>query len=154
MNPVRVRTLYPVEDDRFFSGPGAAVSTSVESHIEFQRDNMGKIVSLTWRRADAAPRAARRVEVEKHDDVRFSSGDIQLAGTLIRPAKAGTVPIVILVHGPGAENRDYMLPWARFLIRRGMVSSLRQTGRGWILGRLEHRISTISRATWLRRSTT
>ena len=115
-----VRTLYPVEDDRFFSGPGAAVSTSVESHIEFQRDNMGKIVSLTWRRADAAPRAARRVEVEKHDDVRFSSGDIQLAGTLIRPAKAGTVPIVILVHGSGAENRDYMLPWARFLIRRGM----------------------------------
>jgi pimeloyl-ACP methyl ester carboxylesterase len=115
-----VRTLYPVEDDRFFAGPGAAVSTSVESHIEFQRDSMGKIVSLRWRRANAAPRAARRVEIEKHEHVRFSSGDIQLAGTLIRPAKVGKIPIVILVHGSGAENRDYMLPWARFLIRRGI----------------------------------
>ena len=129
-----VRTLYPVEDDRFFAGPGAAVSTSVESHIEFQRDNMGKIVSLKWRRADAAPRAARRVEIEKHEDVRFSSGDIQLAGTLIRPAKAGKVPIVILVHGSGAENRDYMLPWARFLVRRGIgVLAYDKRGRGRIL---------------------
>ena len=115
-----VRTLYPVEGDRFFAGPGAAVSTSAESQIEFQRDNMGKIVSLSWRRADAAPRAAMRVEVEKHEDVRFSSGDIYLAGTLIRPAKAGKVPIVILVHGSGAENRDYMLPWARGVVRRGI----------------------------------
>ena len=129
-----VRTLYPVEGDRFFAGPGAAVSTSVESQIEFQRDNMGKIVSLRWRRADAAPRAARRVEVEKHEDVRFSSGDIQLAGTLIRPAKAGKVPIVILVHGSGAENRDYMLPWARFLVRRGIgVLAYDKRGRGRIL---------------------
>ena len=49
-----IRTLYPVEGDRFFAGPAAAVSTSVESDVEFQRDSMGKIVSLRWRRADAA----------------------------------------------------------------------------------------------------
>ena len=33
-----VRTLYPIGVDRFFAGPGAAVSTSIESRIEFQRD--------------------------------------------------------------------------------------------------------------------
>src|SRR5690242_699397 len=33
----------------------------------------------------------------------------------------GKHPAIILVHGSGAENRDYMLPWARFLIRRGVA---------------------------------
>src|SRR5438045_2706052 len=33
-----VRTLYPMERDRFFTGPGAAVPTAIESSIEFQRD--------------------------------------------------------------------------------------------------------------------
>jgi len=82
-----VRTLYPTDRDQFFAGPGAAVPTSVESRIEFQRDGTGKIASLTWRREGAVPRTARRVEIEKHEDVRFPNGDIQLAGTLINPAE-------------------------------------------------------------------
>src|SRR4051794_24333962 len=45
-----VRTLYPTDRDHFFSGPGAAVPTSIESRIQFQRDVEGKITSLTWRR--------------------------------------------------------------------------------------------------------
>jgi len=116
-----VRTLYSTDRDQFFAGPGMAVSTSIESRIDFQRDNRGKIISLTWRRDGATPRLARRVEIETHEDVRFSSGVIQLAGTLISPMIGGKHPAIILVHGSGAENRDYMLPWARFLIRRGVA---------------------------------
>ena len=116
-----VRTLYPAADDRFFAGPGAAVSTSVESRIEFERNESGTVVALTWRREDAPPRTAQRVEIEKQEDVRFHSGGIQLAGTLTRPATGGKLPIVILVHGSGPENRDYMLPWARFLVRHGIA---------------------------------
>jgi pimeloyl-ACP methyl ester carboxylesterase len=116
-----VRTLYPTDRDRFFAGPGAAVSASIESRVEFQRDAAGAITSLTWRRDSAAPRVARRVQIEKHEDVRFSSGDIQLAGTLISPTSGATHPAIILVHGSGAENREYMLPFARFLIRHGMA---------------------------------
>src|SRR5437773_7664215 len=73
-----VRTLYPTDRDRFFAGPGMAVSASIESQIEFQRDDTGKIASLTWHREGAAPRTAQRVEIEKPEDVRFSSGDVQL----------------------------------------------------------------------------
>jgi pimeloyl-ACP methyl ester carboxylesterase len=116
-----VRTLYPTDRDRFFAGPGAAVPTAVESRIEFQRDATGKITSLTWRRDGATPRIARRVEIERRADVRFSSGDIQLAGTLISPNTDAKHPAIILVHGSGAEDREYMLPFARFLIRRGMA---------------------------------
>jgi pimeloyl-ACP methyl ester carboxylesterase len=116
-----VRTLYPTDRDQFFAGPGAAVPTSVESRVEFQRDGAGKIRSVTWRREGAPARIGRRVEIEKREDVRFSNVDIRLAGTLISPDTGGKHPVIILVHGSGAENREYMLPWARFLIRRGMV---------------------------------
>ena len=116
-----VRTLYPTDRDRFFAGPGAAVPTAVESRIEFRRDGAGRITSLTWRRDGAAPRMARRVEIERREDARFSSGDIQLAGTLISPNTDAKHPAIILVHGSGSEDREYMLPLARFLIRRGMA---------------------------------
>jgi uncharacterized protein len=116
-----IRTLYPTARDQFFAGPGMAVSASVESRIEFQRDDRGTIVSLIWRREGTAPRTARRVEIERREDVRFSNGTVVLGGTLIAPARAGKCPAIILVHGSGAENRQYVLPWARFLIRRGIA---------------------------------
>lgn len=116
-----VRTLYPIDRDQFFAGPGAAIPTSIESRVEFQRDGPGKVTSLTWRRDGAIVRTARRVEIEKREDVRFASGGIQLAGTLISPAARERHPAIILVHGSGSENREYILPWARFLIRRGIA---------------------------------
>jgi dienelactone hydrolase len=116
-----VRTLYPTEPDRFFAGPGAAVPTAVESRIDFQRDASGEIASLTWSRDGAPARIARRVDIERHEDVRFSNGDVQLAGTLISPRTQGPHPAVILVHASGAEDREYLLPFARFLIRHGMA---------------------------------
>ncbi len=116
-----LRTLYPTERDRFFAGPGAAVPTAVESRIEVQRDARGKIVSLTWSREGSPARTARRVDIERREVVRFSNGDVQLAGTLITPAARGPYPAVILVHASGAEDREYLLPYARFLIRHGMA---------------------------------
>jgi hypothetical protein len=116
-----LRTLYPTDRDRFFTGPGVAISASIESRIEFQRDATGTIASLTWQREGAPPRTARRVEIEKHEDIHFSNGDIQFAGTLIGPISGAKHPAIILVHGSGAEDREYMLPFARFLIRHGMA---------------------------------
>jgi dienelactone hydrolase len=116
-----LRILYPAGPDRFFTGPGAAISDPVESRIEVQRTASGKIASLTWSRERAPARTARRVDTERREDVRFSHGDIQLAGTLISPTTQGPHPAVILVHSSGAEDRDYLLPYARFLIRHGMA---------------------------------
>jgi len=116
-----VRTLYSTGPDRFFAGPGAAVSDTIESRIEFQRDRDGRAVSLTWSRAGAPARRARRVSTERREDVRFASGGVHLAGTLISPATPGPHPAVILVHASGAEDREYLLPFAHFLIRRGMA---------------------------------
>ena len=115
-----VRTLYPTGGDHFFAGPGAAISSSVESRIDFQRDAAGQIAALIWRR-DGTPRIARRVDIEKREDVRFANGDVRLAGTLIVPNTLASHPAIILVHASGAEDREYLLPFARFLIRRGFA---------------------------------
>src|SRR5436190_23550132 len=69
-----VRTLYPTNRDQFFAGPGAAVQAPIQSRIEFQRDATGKITSLRWQRENAPPRTARRAEIERPEEVRFSNG--------------------------------------------------------------------------------
>src|SRR2546423_5936370 len=84
-----VRTLYPTNRDRFFTGPGAALPTAVASRVEFRRDSVGRITSLTWQRDSAPPRVARRVEIEHHDDVQLSNGEVRLAGTLVSPNTPG-----------------------------------------------------------------
>jgi uncharacterized protein len=119
-----VATLYPTDRDRFFAGAIASIPSSIESRIEFQRDANGRISSLTWRRDGVPARIARRVETERHEDVRFSSGDVRLAGTLIAPIpprNPARHPAIILVHGSGPLNREWMLPFARFLVRHGIA---------------------------------
>lgn len=116
-----VRTLYPISGDRFFAGPGAAVSSSIESHVEFQRKPDGSVGSLRWTRKGAPSRVAERVEIERREDVRFSNADIRLAGTLTTPATGGRHPAIILVHYSGPADRESVLPFARFLIRCGIA---------------------------------
>lgn len=114
------RALYPMAPDSFFAGAGVGLATPAESHVAFQRDSRGRITALLWRKG-GAQRTARRAATERSEDVRFSNGDIQLTGTLLRPNTTARVPAVILVHGSGPEDREYILPLARFLVRRGMA---------------------------------
>ncbi|HVH66680.1 MAG TPA: alpha/beta fold hydrolase [Gemmatimonadales bacterium] len=113
--------MYRTHDDRFYAGPGAAAQDAIESRITFRRDSTGAITSLTWVRDGAAPSTAQRVEIEQREDVRFAHDGIQLAGTLISPRTQRKHPAIILVHASGAEDREYVLPFARFLIRCGIA---------------------------------
>lgn len=116
-----VRAMYPTATDEFFTGPGGGVATSVESRIEFQRDKPPQSMRLTWQRSGSPSRTAHRVDIERHESVQFSNGDVRLAGTLIQPASGAKRPAIILVHGSGAENREYVLPFARFLVHHGVA---------------------------------
>lgn len=116
-----VRILYREERDRFVTGPAAALREPIESRMSFQRDRRGKIISLIEQPEGSPARIARRVEIERHEEVRFANGDIQLAGTLIKPATGRRHPAIILVHGSGPLDRLWMVPFARFLVRRGMA---------------------------------
>jgi hypothetical protein len=116
-----VRTLFRTARDHFFAGPGTADSSSVQARIDFQRDASGKITALIWRREGDSARVAKRVDIEQREDINFTNGDVKLAGTLISPKTSGKHPAIILVHASGAEDREYLLPFARFLIRRGFA---------------------------------
>jgi pimeloyl-ACP methyl ester carboxylesterase len=67
--------------DQFFTGPGVGLSNAIESRVAFQRDYAGSLISMTWTEGSAPARAACRVDVERRENVRFASGDVQLAGT-------------------------------------------------------------------------
>ena len=134
-----VRTLYPTGRDQFFAGPGFAVSTSAESRIEFQRVGGGKITSLTWQRAGAAARVARRVDIEKHEDVSFSNGDVRLAGTLIicgRRREASRDHSRARLRR--RESRNHPSFCAVPCPPRHRGARVRQAGRRWIDRGLEH----------------
>jgi pimeloyl-ACP methyl ester carboxylesterase len=42
----------------------------------------------------------------REEEVKFSNGDVALAGTLTLPQETGTYPAVVLITGSGPENRD------------------------------------------------
>jgi hypothetical protein len=116
-----LRALYPVDHDKFFAGPGAAFPIAAESRISFQRNARNEIVGLIWQQGHERPRKAKRVTVEKAERVRFQNSDVQLSGNLLTPTSRGEHPAVILVHGSGPESWDAILPFARFLVRRGIA---------------------------------
>jgi pimeloyl-ACP methyl ester carboxylesterase len=115
------RALYATSPDSFFAGPGVGLATPVESRVEFQRDAAGRVTSLVWRKTGARPRIAHRTDTERSEDVRFSNGGTVLSGALLRPNTSARTPAVILVHGSGPQDREFVLPLARFLVRRGMA---------------------------------
>jgi pimeloyl-ACP methyl ester carboxylesterase len=116
-----VRALSSVGNDQFTAGYGAGLAEPVESRITFQRDAAGHITSFIWQRGKNASRTAHRVDLERREDVTFSNGDVHLAGRLISPKTAGRHPAIVLVHASGAEDREYLLPMAHFLIRHGFA---------------------------------
>jgi len=114
----KVRSLYPQSNGRFVAGPKAAVRDPVESTIQFERDEDGKIASLRWQKGDSRPLLAKHVQIEKWEDVSIANGNVRLAGTLIFPTSGRKHPAVILVPASGPEDREYLLPFSHFLVRR------------------------------------
>jgi uncharacterized protein len=55
------------------------------------------------------------------EDVRFESGDISLAGTLVKPDGAGPYPAIVMLHGSGPEPRADP-------VSRAVINTLVRTG--------------------------
>lgn len=62
------------------------------------------------------------------EEVRFASGEVELAGTLYLP-RGGPAPAAVLVHGSGRQTRDELRYHARKLAQRG-VAGLAYDKRG------------------------
>ena len=72
------------------------------------------VVSLA---AWPSPAAAGRTE-----QVRFASGEIELAGTLHLPTGARPAPGIVLIHGSGEEDRGALRHFATLLSSNGFAA--------------------------------
>lgn len=65
------------------------------------------------------------------EDIKFQSGDITIAGTLLLPKGDGPFPAIVFVHGSGPETRDNSLYSAKWLKKIGyavLIYDKRGTG--------------------------
>lgn len=108
----RVRPLARDGDGAFTFGPSIGAAAPVEARLTLRGDR------LTWSE-DGDTRRARRIAF-RTEDVTIASGDVRLAGTLTLPRGRGPFPAFVLLHGGGAQSRDFF--WVtHFLARRGFA---------------------------------
>jgi uncharacterized protein len=71
-------------------------------------------------RGNSAPSPSRATTAAREEQVRFASGKISLAGTLVLPPGAGPHAAVVLFHGSGPQERD--LSTARWFAAQGIAA--------------------------------
>ena len=131
-----VRALSAGAADQFDVGPAAGVAAPAEARVTFRRGPGGEIAGFVRRPirpagdapgeapaagGDAGPLEAKRVRLWSETDLTYKNGDVTLAGTLMVPAGGGRHPAMVLVHGSGPLDRGAILPFANFLVRRGIA---------------------------------
>ncbi len=101
-----MRILIPSSARTFYSGPTYVVPVPPSVEVEFLPDNDGTFHEVLWREADKKAIRGRRTRLYSEQEIRFSNGDVSLAGNLLMPAGAGPFPAVVVVHGGGPANRN------------------------------------------------
>jgi pimeloyl-ACP methyl ester carboxylesterase len=117
----RFGPLYAESDTTFFSGQTVAAAVfPVEVQIAFVREADGTVSGLTYRRGKSD--AVRAIKVPLSTEaVRFRNRDVTLHGTLTMPRGAGPHPAVVLVHGSGPADRDFLGPWVELFASQGVA---------------------------------
>ncbi|HEY1367796.1 MAG TPA: prolyl oligopeptidase family serine peptidase [Gaiellaceae bacterium] len=104
-----IHALYRQGAARYTVGAGFAVRAPTAGKATLTPD------ALVWRGARAS-----RLPLTQ-EEVRFRSGDVELAGTLTRPAGPGRHPAVAIVHGGGAVPRAAAGAMAPYFASLGFV---------------------------------
>lgn len=117
----RFAALYPRSETVFVAGPAIVVPFfPLAVTITFQVNDKGQVTGLLYQEGDRPPvRALRRVLAR--EEVSFRNGDVTLAGTLTLPRKKGPHPAIVLLHGSGPEDRNFLGPWTDFFARQGLA---------------------------------
>lgn len=129
----RFGPLHPASPATFISGPTiGATPPPADVTITFN----DPATELTYAQSGAEPVTAKKV-ARKAEVVRFSSGGVKLAGKITAPATKGRHAAIVLIHGSGPEDRDYLDPWVDFFVRQGLVvlsydkRGVRESGGDW-----------------------
>jgi len=97
--------LVHLASSEFIIGPALGLDYPPDISINFITDPSGEVTGLKWRHGGVEKTATRVKLIE--EDVKFSHGDVTLAGTLVMPATKGPHPALVLIHGSTPLVRYY-----------------------------------------------
>lgn len=108
----RVRPLRTTAPGQFTFGPSIGAAEPVEATLEVNGER------LRWTERGRVS-TARRARFNS-EEVTLHNGAVTLSGTLTLPRGRGPFPAVVLLHGGGAQTRDFF--WVtHFFTRRGVA---------------------------------
>jgi uncharacterized protein len=97
------RALWRTGDLTYEAGPGWSDRKPVEVKVTFSPPGAdGRSAGFTWTRPDGAGRA-RRLDLPE-TVFTFPSDGLTLRGKLVTPPGPGPFPVVVVVHGSGADS--------------------------------------------------
>jgi pimeloyl-ACP methyl ester carboxylesterase len=116
----RIRALHPQSSSSFTTGPTAVADEPVEARIVFVGDR------LVW--TEKGRDSTARLAAFRESEVTIDARTHRLAGTLTLPRGKGPFPAVVLLHGGGAQDRNFL--WVAPFFARSGVAVLAYDKRG------------------------
>jgi uncharacterized protein len=127
---VRGGYLTPVSETAFVAGPGRFTPHPVEITATFVKNEQGQ-VTLKWKPTGSPEMISKKVKPHfcDEEEVKFSNGNVTLAGTLCLPLKKGPHSGVIIIDGSGGGLRGWN-GLAQFFAQHG-IAALTYDKRGF-----------------------
>jgi hypothetical protein len=110
----RLVQLFPLTEQSFFAETG--------ERIAFSMDAGGAVDGIAVTAPDGRTQQAPRAQLYTSEPVRFQSGAVTLAGTLLLPPGSGSHPAVVFVHGAGSSTREQQRVLADHFARSGIAA--------------------------------
>jgi pimeloyl-ACP methyl ester carboxylesterase len=123
--------LFPVSETAFVAGPAQFEQHPVEINATFVKNEQGQVTALKWKPTGSPEMIGKKIKPHfcDEEEVRFSNGDVTLAGTLCLPVRKGPHPAVIMIDGSGGGLRGWN-GLAQFFAQHG-IAALTYDKRGF-----------------------
>jgi dienelactone hydrolase len=122
--------LFALGRDEFVAGPTVSTGFPVVMRFRAVRDASDQVQRIAFERRGYTVQALRR-QFYSEVPVRYASGEVSIAGSLLLPAAAGPHPAIVMIHGSGNVTRDTLRPFADHFARNGvavLITDKRGTG--------------------------
>ncbi len=116
----RTGALYALGRDEYVGGPTMATGFPVRLRLRMTRDASDTVTQVAIERQGKTAKAVRRLFYTEVP-VRYASGGVSIAGSLLLPATAGPHPAIVMIHGSGPVTRDGLRPFADHFARNGVA---------------------------------
>jgi len=101
----QVRALYASSPTQLFAGPAFQAPVPVVVRADLSRDAKTGAPALRWEDSTVGHATVGLKLDLPREEVRFSNGDVALAGTLVLPRGKGPHPAIVRIHGAGGQTR-------------------------------------------------